>query len=224
MTPRTTVGRLVYLRESGEEWGRELISVTQHGAGRTYRAVCEFDDRQVLRDANWLMSNSGAPLEGFCREIVAGVMQAHSWYRISGAVVECETFTREAGRVSQTLVAPSPVQHLGVHCLLSDVMVSAARGFTDAGVERAVSCITNSVGAYGVGGYLAYAVTPLVTYLGSETITVPAGTMAAEHFKVRWSDQVPKYSDFWVTRDHCLPLRLIGAWDPVVYELAAWLS
>jgi hypothetical protein len=217
--PQTISGRLVYLRDNGQEWGRERFSMTRHAGGRTYRAVTEFDDRKVLRDTNWSLSNDWLPQEGFGREIVDGVKQAHSWYRVAGAVVECEAYTLQLGRVSQTLVAPTPVRHLGLHSILADVLVAAARGFTDAGIERAVCCVTNSTADYGIGGYLACAVAPLVTYVGSESLRVRAGAFAAERFLVRWSDQVPKYSSFWVTRDHCLPLRLIGASGPVSYEL-----
>ena len=47
-----------------------------------------------------------------------------------------------------------------------------------------------------------------------------AGEFDALHFRVRWSDQVPKYSDFWVHREFFVPLRLLGASGEVSYELA----
>ena len=84
--------------------------------------------------------------------------------------------------------------------------------------EFPVRCVTQSTADYGLGGYGIHLVPPLVTYVGREAVDVAAGTFQGLHFRVRWSDQVPKYSDFWVSDDF-VPLRLLGASGDVSYEL-----
>lgn len=216
----TVTGRIVFLKEGGDRWGRESFSMTEHADGRTFRACMKMDDYDTFREANWSMSLDWAPLEGFARETVRGETVAHSWFRMDGNAVECEAYTKQLGRVSQRLNAGERVQHFGPHVLLSDCMVSSARRCTEPGVEKKIVCVTNSVADYGRGGYMAHVVHPLVTYLGREPIKVVAGEFEAEHFAVRWSDAVPTYSHFWVLGKYFLPLRLKGAWGPVSYELA----
>lgn len=219
--PKTINGRVVHLKDEGEEWGREQFSMTVWDNGRIMRALTEFDDKQVLRDANWSVDADWRPQEAFSREVIGGERVAHSWFRVDGSAVECETFTKASGRVSQRLETGGPVGFLGMHTILADVLVAAARGCVEPGVEKPVSCITNSVGNYGMGGYMAVAVTPLVTYVGPDKVSVRAGDFEAEHFRVRWSDITPHYSNFWVTQGDFLPLKLLGAFGPVSYELAS---
>jgi hypothetical protein len=218
---QTIRGHIVYLKEGGREWGREAFCLTAHACGRSVQSAMELDDFKVFREANWSLSAQWQPRDGFLRETVDGSTVAHNWYRVDGSVVECEGFTRQLGRISQRLDAGSPIGHLGLHTIVADCMVAAVRGVQDPGVEKKVTCVTSSVADYGLGGYAAYAVAPLVTYLGCESIEVRAGRFEAEHFMVRWSDFVPAYSHFWVLREHFLPLRLKGASGPVSYELAA---
>ncbi len=116
------------------------------------------------------------------------------------------------------LVAPGPVEHLGLHNVVADCLVGACRGATSPGEEFPVRCVTQSTADYGLGGYGIHLVPPLVTYVGREAVDVAAGTFQGLHFRVRWSDQVPKYSDFWVSDDF-VPLRLLGASGDVSYEL-----
>lgn len=220
MFAKGITGRLAYLKADRTIWGQERFSATDHGGTRTYRACMEMDDFGIFRDANWSMSPEGRPLEGFSRETAGGRTAAHNWYRIDGAVAEFESVSITKGRQSSRISADRPIGHLGLHVLLSDCMVSAGRGCTDIGVEKPVVCLANSLDGYGREPVEAFFVEPLVTYLGSEPITVLAGEFEAEHFAVRWSDAVPKLSHFWVLKDWFVTLRLEGASDPVSYELA----
>jgi hypothetical protein len=219
-TPKTLSGHVVHLKKGGEQWGRERFSMSVWDRGRVMRAVTEFDDRQVMREASWSVGPDWSAREAFTREIIAGEFVAQCWFRVDGTAVECEAFSQAMGRVSQRLEVGRPVDYLGLHTILADVLVAAARGCTEPGMEKPITCVTNSVGDYGVGGYYAQAVSPLVTYVGPEDITVRAGHFLGEHFRVRWSDLTPHYSDFWVTQGDFLPLRLLGAFGPVSYELA----
>ena len=218
--PRTIRGRLDYFREDGSGWGRENFSMTEFAGGRTYRSCQEMDDLGIFRDGNWSMTPDMKPLEGFSRETVDGQTVAHSWFRIDGANAQFETFGRDGGRASQTVTALAPIGHLGIHLILSDCMVSAARGFDDPGAWKTVTCLANSLDGYGRGTSEVFVVQPEIQYVGTERVTVPAGEFDGEHFVVRWSEVVPAPSHFWVLRDSFIPLRLEGASDPVTYELA----
>ncbi len=218
MAGRVIRGRIACLDDRRRAWGRERFDVSIDGRRRVLRAITEFDDRGVLRDTNWTLSPDGAPLEGFVRDVVHGELEMHGWFRVSGRVVEYQGWAATAGRLSRTVEAPQPVEHLGLHSIVADCLVAARRGPTAPGVERAAVCVTQSMADYGLGGYGLHVVRPLVTYVGRESIDVAAGRFDGEHFRVRWSDQVPKYSDFWVSDDF-LPLRLLGASGEVSYEL-----
>lgn len=218
--PRTIKGHVVHLREGGEQWGRENFSMSVWDKGRIMRAATEFDDRKVLRDSNWSVYADWTPREAFTREVIDGELIAHCWFRVDGQNVDCETFTKQMGRVSQRLDCGKRVDYLGLHTILADVLVSAARGTTEPGVEKSITCVTNSLADYGAGGYYAQCVSPLVTYVGSGEVEVRAGKFEGENFRVRWSDLVPHYSDFWVLKEHFIPLKLQGAFGPVHYELA----
>lgn len=217
---RTLTGSIDCLRDDGPEWGREHFSMTDWGGGRSMRSVTEFDDRKVLREASWSVAADWSPRDSFTREVIDGAFKASSWFRVDGEHVDCEAETAVMGRMSQRLAVGRPVGFLGLHTILADCSVAAPRGCTEPGVEEPIVCVTNSVGDYGVGGYYAQAVTPLVTYVGTEAVEVRAGRFDGEHFRVRWSDITPAYADFWVTQGDFLPLRLRGAFGPVSYELA----
>lgn len=219
--PRTVIGHVAHLRDGGEQWGRENFSMTVWDKGRLMNSTTEFDDRAVLRNASWSVDADWRPREAVSREFMAGEAIASCWFRIDGTAVECEAFTKQLGRISQRLETGRSVDYFGMHTILGDVLVAAARGTADPGVEKPVTCVTNSVAEWGMGGYHAHCVTPLVTYVGTEPVEVRAGSFDGEHFRVRWSDLVPHYADFWVTQGDFLPLRLNGAFGPVSYELAA---
>ena len=218
--PRTITGHVVHLKEGDEQWGRENFSMTIWPKGRMMIGTTEFDDRKVLRNATWTVDGDWTPQEATSREIVDGELVASLWFHATGHIVECEAFTKEAGRTSQRFDTGRPIDYFGMHTILADVLVAAARGTKEPGVEKPVGCITNSIGNWGMGNYRAHAVTPLVTYVGPDEVEVVAGAFAAEHFRVRWSDQLPDYADFWVTPGDFLPLKLKGSYGPVRYELA----
>lgn len=211
-------GRIECLDRDRRAWGHERFHISRAGRQRIVRTVTAFEDRGVLRDANWAMSTDWLPLEGFVRDVVNGRTQMHGCLLVAGNVVRCEAWTATSGHLSRQLVAPGPVEHLGLHNIVADCLVGANRGPTAPGEEMPVRCVTQSAADYGLGGYGAHLVAPLVTYVGREPVSVAAGRFEGLHFRVRWSDQVPKYSDFWV-RDDFVPLRLLGASGDVSYEL-----
>jgi len=210
-------GRILYLDLDGREWGRETFSATLHDHGRTLRALCEMDEARLHRDVNWSVDNDWRPRDGFVRVMRDGVTIGTVWYGIDGRTVECEGITQDHGRVSRRLIAPSPIQFLGTHPLMGDSSIAALRGKSDPGQEVPIMSAVNSLAPLGDEGLDVQLLQPLVTYIGPEELTVRAGTFAAEHYAIRWSDQVPAVTNFWVSGPDYLPL--LSDTDHGRYEL-----
>jgi hypothetical protein len=64
-------------------------------------------------------------------------------------------------------------------------------------------------------------VEPVVAFIGPEEITVGAGTFDALRYTIRWSDQVPHLTDFWIEPRDCLPLLTVLPAIGERYELVA---
>ena len=60
MRHSTIRGKILYLRD-GFETGREWFTVTKHVDGaRTFRALCEMDDHELLRDVTYSVVRGGS--------------------------------------------------------------------------------------------------------------------------------------------------------------------
>lgn len=210
-------GRILYLDLQGREWGRETFSVTTHAHGRTLRALCEMDEARLHRDVNWSVGNDWRPRDGFVRVMRDGATIGSAWYGIDGDRAECEGLSQDGGRVSHRLTAPDPILFLGTHPLVGDSSIAAARGKREPGREMAITSAVNSLSPLGDEDLGLYLLQPLVTYIGPEELTVGAGTFAAEHYAIRWSDRVPTVTHFWVSGPDYLPL--LADTDHGRYEL-----
>lgn len=210
-------GRILYLELDGREWGRETFSATLHDHGRTLRAVCEMDDARLHRDVNWSVGHDWRPRDGFVRVMRDGLTIGSVWYGIDGPNAECEGITQEHGRVSRRVGAPGPILFLGTHPLTGDSSIAAVRGKSDPGKEVPILSAVNSLAPLGDEGLDLMLLEPLVTYVGPEALTVAAGTFQAERYAIRWSDQVPAVTNFWVSGPDYLPL--LSETDHGRYEL-----
>jgi hypothetical protein len=217
--PRTLKGRVSQRRE-GIEIGRENFSMSIWDKGRIVRSAIEFDDYKVLRDCNYSVDADWNPQEAFFREIIDGELIAHAWWKVVGTKMDCEAWTKQMGRVSQMFELGHPIQTFSLHTLLTDVMATMARKTSDPGVEKPIHGVNNASGApYGMANYHAMPHAPFATYVGPTTVTVPAGAFEANHFKIRWGAAMKESCDYWVMKDHYLPLRLKGSYEAVTYEL-----
>lgn len=210
-------GRILYLDLDGREWGRETFTATLHDHGRTLRAMCEMDEARLHRDVNWSVGNDWRPRDGFVRVMRDGITIGTVWYGIDGSTAECEGITQDHGRVSRRLTAPKPILFLGTHPLMGDSSIAAVRGKSDPGKEVAITSAVNSLAPLGDEGLDLLLLEPLVTYIGPEALTVRAGTFEAEHYAIRWSEQVPAVTNFWVSGRDYLPL--LSDTDHGRYEL-----
>lgn len=199
-------GQILYLDRAGREWGREAFAATVHAHGRSLRALCEMDDARLHREASWSVGPDWLARDGFVRNMRDGLTIGTCWYRIDGTAAECEGVTAEKGRVSMRIDAARPIAFLGMHPLSGDCLTAKLRGCDAPGEERSILCAANSLAHLGDEGLDLRLVEPLVAYIGPETITVRAGTFEALHYTIRWSDQVPHLTDFWIEPRDCLPL------------------
>ena len=69
--------------------------------------------RKSLRDVTYTVDQNWVPQDAFVRLSVNGTFKGSSWFKFSENIIECENFTKEAGRVSQKQVLKGPIQSFG---------------------------------------------------------------------------------------------------------------
>jgi len=206
---RHYAGKISYLDNAGREWGREEFSGSVHARGRSLRAVCEMDEARLLREVSWAVTETWRPREGFVRNVRDGQTIGSCWYSVTGEMVECEGITAEEGRISRRIEAARPIDFLGMHPLTGDAITAMVRGTDQPGQEQTLLCAANSMAHLGDEGLSLMLVEPVVAFIAHEQITVGAGTFDALHYTIRWSDQVPHLTDYWIDPVDCLPLLTV---------------
>lgn len=203
---RDTRGKILYIDEDGSERGREWFSVTFHKDGQvTLRAHCEIDDGEVERDVVQSMTPGFAPLDCFNRLHVHGAFLGTGWVRITEKEAECEVYNVQLGRIHQSIALAMPATSLVSHPLSADAMLMA--NFDRSKPER----IQSWEGGLATSPLLDGASGPLlsvggrrsVEYVGSERVTVGAGTFETEHYRLLMTakaDGTPRSYDIWTTR------------------------
>lgn len=206
---RSYSGHILYLDAEGREWGREDFSATVHAAGRTLRALCEMDAARLHREASWSVGPDWTPRDAFVRTMRDGETIGSCWYRITGALAECQGVTEAHGRVCRREAAPGPIRFMGMHPLAADCTIAAIRGTDAPGEEWPVVSAVNSLAPLGDEGLDVQILSPLVAYVGAERISVRAGDFDALRYTIRWSAEMPHVTDFWVDAADFLPLLTI---------------
>lgn len=192
--PRRHAGRIRYRDASGEQ-GREDFAIDVRADGRTIRSYCEMEDGALTRDASWTLDANHRPIEGHVRVVQHGALVGSSWYRFSEAGTECESLTARMGRMSQHV--PGRPAYLGLHPLIGDGLIALARGTDAPGEARPIESITCSYDVNGETSLVALPIDIVVTYMGRDEITVPAGVFAANHYLVQWQPHWPA-ARLWV--------------------------
>ena len=203
---RDTRGKILYIDEDGSERGREWFSVTFHRDGQvTLRAHCEIDDQEVERDVVQSMTSKFAPLDCFNRLHVHGAFLGTGWVRITDKEAECEVFNVRLGRIHQNIQLAAPATSLVSHPLSVDSMLMA--NFDRSRPERIQSweggLATSPLLDGASGPLLSVGGRRAVEYVGSERVTVPAGTFETEHYRLLMTpkpDGTPRSYDIWTTR------------------------
>lgn len=211
-------GTIQYRGPNGET-GREWFQMIGRGDdGRTLRALCRMDDIDLWRDVSMSLDHASRPRDAFVRVTQSGSVQGTMLYTVQPDALELDGFTAEHGRVSRRIALDAPLPYLGLHPLVGDALVALCRGTDAPGEFRTVHGYTNSSSPNGETGLLAVPTAIAAAYLGTESVTTPAGIFAGRHYQLRWQPQWPA-ADLWVSGEEALFLRLTWELNRSCYEL-----
>ncbi len=200
--------------------GQETFTVTvQPGGLRTLRARCEIDDARLLRDVTITLDAEWRPLVAFIQLTIAGEFVGATWYRFSDEEAVAEGYTKGEGRIAQRFALTEPADAFGTHPIHGDAW-NLVRLRRNGGRPITTPRFTSSAQQNGSSGptllrlpenHIQYAL------VGPETVTVPAGTFATEHFTMT---VVPrnKVNQVWAFGEDCIPVRMLTS-DNRRYEL-----
>jgi hypothetical protein len=202
---------MLYLTDGVGEMGREFFSVTiQPDGERTLRAQCEMDDDRLLRDVVLTVDCDWQPRDAFVRLTVEERLVGSSWFCFTRTHAECQGLTQLDGRVSQHFDHASAIESFGTHSLHGDAWVAARlRRHVGDPADFALATFASSILANGGSGPTLIPLAPgfsRIHDLGSERLSVPAGTFDTQHLRI----DVPGVDDFevWSGGEDCLPVQL----------------
>jgi hypothetical protein len=217
-------GRFDYVHHTRGVTGREWFDVAVHADGaRTLRATCELDDERLLRHVVYSVDAAFRPLDAFVRLEQGGAFRGSAWFRFDDRGIDCESFTRGEGRVSQrvelgrqaTLFAPHPVVLDGWQAAAFDY----ARG---PGRQRLTACANSSPRPDGSSGPAIGIVEKDLEWVGETTTEVPAGRFATRHLRIHmlmpYMQGWPPI-ELWVHGEDVQLVRLSWALLDATYEL-----
>jgi hypothetical protein len=222
MRHRSYRGRMIYFTDGVGEMGREHFSVTiQPDGQRTLRAQCEMDDDRLLRDVVLTVDAHWRPIDGFVRLVVEEQLVGSSWFDFGSHHAECQGRTARSGRITQQLATEAAIESFGTHALHGDAwIVGRLRQWQGAAEDFPLATFATSTLANGGSGpeliRLGKAYSKVLD-LGSERITVAAGSFDTRHIRVL----VPGVDDFdvWAGGEDCLPVKLTSDILKQTYEL-----
>lgn len=180
--PRRT-GRIAY-RHRGDraEWGFEDFSITREAdGGRSLTVHCElaFGGDAVVRDTVLSVDAAFQPRDAYVRILNHGTLTGSGWFRFGETEAEGESWLHDAGRISQRVAIERPMRGFGVHALVGDGWLAAGFPFERGpGHTHFLGArnLLHSLHHFGATGPRIELSHSGLTYLGPETVTVPAGT------------------------------------------------
>ena len=205
-TPRQR-GRVSYRRRGGgEPWGFEDWSITRGPDNvRVFQAHCEmtFDGESTIRDNVLSVDADFQPLDAYVRIMRQGRLTGSGWFRFTDTEAECESWSEDAGRISQRYPIAKPIRGFGVHAVQGDGWLAATFPY-DKGAGHTQFFgrnLIHSLHHFGATGPYIHTSGSGLRYVGPETITVPAGTFDCHRVAFAGlTNNHPPY-DMWVTRD-----------------------
>lgn len=215
-----TRGTIRYVTSEGFECGREWFSLHRHDRGRFVRAVCEMEEDGLLRDASWSLDRNWRPIDGHVRVILDGKVTGSTSYSFDGSSVACHAHTDTHGHVSAVKHSDRTYEFLGLHALICDGLLTAARGRDDVNRERSINSITCSYSLHGEEGLLAFPIDIGVAYCGEERLTIAAGEFDAHKFHVRWRPEWTPAS-IWVWGEDYIFLKSMWEVSGLTCELTS---
>ena len=212
MKHRLIQGKLEYTsRKPGQEGknrGFETFMFTHHSDGKiTMRAHCEIYEPEptVMRDIIYSIDENHQPMDLHVRLTVGDEFLGSGWLRFDGETIECESYGPSIGRLSQQVKAELPIDGFGTHPIVSDGFLLSTKTWTE-GERKKFNCYLPSPDHRGATPPQIAQVKIDAVYLGSEEVTVKAGTFQAKHFQFiddgtsGMSGEHPAY-DVWITDD-----------------------
>ena len=212
MKHRVIEGRLVYTSRKpermGEVRGFETFMFTRHSDGKvTLRAHCEIEepDPTVMRDIIYSLDEHGQPMDLHVRLTVGDRFMGSGWLRFDGTTIECESYGPSIGRLSQQVRAELPLDGFGTHPIVADGYMLGSKDWA-VGQVRKLNCYVPSPDHRGATAPMIAQVKIDAQYLGTEDVTVAAGTFPARRFQfiddgTSGMDGAHPPYELWVTDD-----------------------
>lgn len=212
----------------GQVRGDERFHFTRHTDGKiTLRAHCEIEEPAptVLRDVIYSVDENRRPMDCHVRLTVGDRFCGSGWFRFTEGMIECESFSPTMGRVSQRLPLARPIDGFGTHPVVADAWYLAGFDWTTT-KRRSFHMALPSPDLRGATPPLAAFVNIDAEYLGTETVTVAAGTFRTRRFRYLdpgdsgFATEHPAY-EVWITDDEDALLVQGGVDAPMLtwYEL-----
>lgn len=202
------VGRIAYRRRGdGGEWGFEDFSIfRQADGGRSLTVHCElaFGADHVVRDTVLNVDAEYQPTDAYVRILNHGIPTGSGWFRFHAGEAEGESFSRGGGRVSQRMAIEPPMRGFGIHALMGDGWMAANFPFErGAGHTHFLGRrnLLHSLHHFGATGPQLETSSSGLTYLGPETVTVPAGTFACHRIAFTGMTNAHPPYHMWISAD-----------------------
>jgi hypothetical protein len=212
MKHRTVTGTILYTSKKPERLdqprGIEHFRYTHHTDGKvTMRAFCEIEepDPTVMRDIVYSMDERGRPLDCSVRLCIGDRFMGSGWFRFTPEFAECESYGPGIGRLSQKVPLTQPLDGFGTHPIVADGYLLSRLDWSG-GQRRKVHVMVPSPDHRGATAPMLAFVDINALDLGTERVSVRAGTFEARHFRfvddgsAGFASQHPDY-DVWITND-----------------------
>lgn len=200
-------GRVDYRDDqTGNIWGFEDWSITRGTDGlRVLTAHCEMTlgDENVVRDSILSVQPDFHPHDAHVRIMRDGMVSGTGWFHFTDTEAACESWTRDEGRISQTMAITRPIRGFGVHSVQADGWLSATFPYHEGAGHRQFfgRNLLHSTHHLGASGPMIATTGSGLDYLGIETVTVPAGTFECHHVAFAGITNAHPPYDMWVTTD-----------------------
>ncbi len=210
-------GKIVYRHDVHGETGREWFDICVHTDGRrVLTAQCELDDAALMRDVTLCVGADWAPQDAYVRLARAGAFQGAAWFRFAPDRIESERWLADEGRSSDVIDGPRP-QVFAAHPVQGDAWQTASwnpSGPARQTIRGANPCPKPD----GTSGPKLHLTVKDIERVGPERVTTPAGSFAAEHFRIH-PEHFDAPLDLWVHGPDRVLTRLTWAHLASTYEL-----
>jgi hypothetical protein len=221
-------GSITYAdRDSGTIWGREDWQITRGADGlRVLSVHCEmqFGAEDVVRDTMLSVYPDWHPHDAFVRIMNSGAVTGTGWFRFTDTEAECESWSADAGRVSQRMPITRPIRGFGIHAVQGDGWLAAGFPFEKGAGHTHFwgRNLIHSLHHFGATGPYIHTSSSGLAFEGIETVSVPAGDFECNRLSfVGMTNNHPPYT-MWISRcGDCLYVKgVVEGYMNAVFELA----